>query len=1755
MDFTNSIGETEIEQQEGHWQPALRPNATKMDEADEPLSDQEEQMNSGTVMRRPITRPTALSHFSFSHDDEDDADETTGPARLDPSWGIKRTDSAHLLDTVHRSPSFPPPQSDLLQSQQPVQSADLSRSFSQTKLELEEEQEPLQSAAAVQNELQTSIPDETNTTRYDEGVPLISPELQGDVTVASTDSATFPSTEVLTEDVPEGPFTQMEDRQEDTRPHLERKETEEVLNGLGFQASLPDSPPLPAIDEVEQLPQSIPQEKDLAAAFGDSADDELAAAFAQTAITDDDPWKAAMGEDEGFLIDDADDLLPDSDEEPEPQPQQQIPLTRPQRSSTSRSNTNFYAPHQPTTTELTQFGSTAQNIRFGRPALNALQTPQPSSNITNRAESFVDQAKGGYKSPYDLPMDLAPKKRPQTQRAAPPANVAPPPPRSSSIKGDKQLQLPFSPHTPTFGQPSAPLPRGPIPPVSQVSQTPAVPGKSTPNAAKRQGSGFFEELPIAPKARATPAPKAPVQQAHSGLPRQSSYFNSSLVDTPPQIQQPLQSPPSDPYAQYQLQPPERLDPYANVPIQSAQPSLVPGPVPAAANPRYSPAPPATLNGVKPSPSPRYSPAPPPVAGPRYSPAPPAQANRYVSQPLPAANLPHQPRTSSPLAQHRRSVDQANEQPVRPLLPHHAASTSLPYGANTLPPPREPDPVKQEIIPPRRSQTQSPGRQMARSAVPPRIAPPPARPASAFGQLSPTRTQAPANVLSPPRQVQQSRFIEQADYIRPTDETANDPLERWKGAPIFRFGFGGSALTSFPRQTPRYRAASTRPQVKATAGEVNIRRVDTILAQSELTTKFPGPLRGKAKKKDVLVWLTAGISKFEADLLSNPGKRLEEKIALWKLMKVLTENDGNLDAPQAVQAVSTILMPDVYSFDDTLSSAGQAQDLPSGIYQPSSFSAKSEVIDPQAVERLRRTLLRGKREDAVWQAVDSRLWSHALLLASTLGPAIWKQVVGEFVRQEVKTIGSGAESLCAFYQVLGGNLEESVDQLVPPSARAGLQMVSTIDNAGPIRNALDGLDRWKETACLMLNNRSNEDQRALVTLARLLSDYGRVEAAHICYILGRSPTLPAIFGGLDDANTMIVLLSADHKHQASTFHHDSGAIMLTEVYEFVTSTLAAGATGTPLPHLAVYKLSRANELADNGLKTEAQAYCDAIAAGLKSNTKHSLYYNPLVLGEVEDLSNRLKQLPVQSASWMAKPSVEKVTGSLLSKFSSFVTGEDSDAESKGSARDAAEAGPFANVSGSPSLSRSASQTDLYGSYPGQTQITPAVAATTAGSRYAPGGMSSARSSSEIARGRPSGEYTRSPPSTSHSNHGSVNMFATMAPVGRENPDAATPMSPPTGVTYSPYQPSTEAHMPSVAEESIPPAQPLSYTPEVPAMNGFQPSPAFGGYSPLEPAFQPQQQGLPSEELQQDQMSNGFQPPSNDLGYGYAPPEDTGYVPYQPEPDSDDDKAMPKKNYINDDEYSQTMGQAPSVGGDQAAEQARKKANDQAAEAAFRAAAEEDARRAKEGASNKKASGSWLGGWFGGAKKPDSLNAGPPAKGGDPKVHRVHLGESKMKLYYDKDKKKWINPDNPDATQKSTPPPPPRSSTGSAPPMGGPPRSVSTPHSIPAGGISRSGTPASVAVDTGSEGGDSRPGTSGAPAGFAATLPPGTQQSLGLGSGTSPAPPSGPPSRPPSALSSASGLDDLLGGPPTAGSRKVSGRAAKGKKGRYVDVMAK
>ncbi|KAJ9612324.1 vesicle coat component [Cladophialophora chaetospira] len=1878
----------------GHWLPALRPDTTDDLDPDAPMAEFESSVHPHAridiIPPTPVSRSGERVDFPRKHipvvpeepeEPEEpaiasEANATTTPwsppptvttfgndelpsddddERLDPAWGIKRFDSTHVLDTVHRSTTFPdlsspaPPQHDTIVeaaekeaeaelvngTAEPVTIAEHEKHITEPQgLDLANEDEDITREPQSWTVPAPEEPFDLNDQRYEEGMPLMQSEEEEEALAVADDTG---------EQYPADHFETSQDDEETSffsningpatgstvpeHPHLERKSTAQVLHSLQLSdRKVPDSPPVDASAEAsffdELATEGEPDINNISTGPADGDTDAM--------------WAAALEDDE-FLVEDADDLLPDSDEEASPV--QPAATTVAQQQPQRQNSTNPYAPHQPSTTDMFQLSPTSRtthnNVGISRPELppmTSFQAQMPQRPAPQSIQSFVDQAKDGYKSPYDLPLDLKPKRRSHVPQPVQTARSVAPPPRSSSLS-EKPLQSPFASAGPSTSSPGVMQPPAPLPAMPSRSVSAFATNKTVKPKSGSSSGGFFEELPMTSKPR--PAGRFTPQQSISAIPP-PPLPQSPPVNAFPPPQQPVQhlpqamSPPAptDPYAQYQLRAPEPLDPYANA-------SLLPTPsVPAATSTRYSPAPPATVTstlGPRPGPSPRYSPAPPPQPAsakpvkyaaqptPPLAPAqaptqrpnagpiqPPVQSaptvpNRPPSLPpaTAAAILPFQPRTSSPLAFHRDSVEEkangvpaAIAQAAGPPLPasHYTPSTaSAPfpltsperhgYGdlTNQLSPPKRPD--GGQLPPPRRSQTQSPSKQRPQAAYPTPGGDFINRPATAYGQSSPRM--APAQLTSVPfghPNVQSRGVAPQLDFVRPQDDTQFDPLERWKGAPVFRFGFGNAIASTFPRHVPRYAAGAARPQIKSAPGEISVRDGKDFVAQPELINNFPGPLRGKSKKKDLLSWMANYITAMEAGMPNifaaqahdDPARRLHEKVLLWKIVRVMVEHDGSLDGP-ALIAINLILSPEVHNVDESSPIQYRAGEQPTGIYRPAGANMKLDSVDPMAVEALRKLLLSGDRQAAVFHAMDNRLWSHALIIASTLDRSVWGQVVREFVHQEVKTAGENTESLSALYEIFGGNVEESIDELVPPSARAGLQMIRRVNTGGPTKNALDGLNKWKETLSLLLNNRSQGDHQALSVLGKLLQDYNRIEAGHICYIFSKSPQRPSLFGGPDEENASIVLLGANHKAEPSDFSRDQDAIILTEIYEYATSVLAASATSPFMPHLSVFKLQRATLMAEVGSKAEAQAYCDAIAATF--GKKMSPYYHPLFLSELDDLSNRLKQTAIQgSSSWMGKPSLEKVGGSMWTKFSSFVVGDDSDAESKGSGKDAAEAGPFARIAGTPSVSRTNSQTDLYGSsYP------QAVPATTAGSKYAPNGIQSARSSSELTRGRPSLDSQRSPPSTSYSQqYAPMNMFQQGQAAPPSNPyQAFATSSPPTSYPQSPPRSSYVPNGAAAGTADRSPMRPL-YAPTPPSEDVIQQ--AYGHTS--EPITQiPEEQPISYGEYQPSQQEGiygGYQPSqperaqtppqhnaNHSIGYeaptetyGFEPPTG-GYVPYEPEPDSPEEPSKelkPKrKSFMDDDDdnFPRVSKQPPtsqpnSSNGDEAA---RKRANDAAAEAAFRAAAEADAARAKEQKQSKRSS-SWFGGWLGG-KKDEGLDAGS-SKGGEPKVHRAKLGESKMKLYYDKELGKWVNPDNPDAATKTATPPPPRMGGTPAPAMG-PPRPPmgstpptshpNTPHlgmGPPSGPPSRTGTPADGPGPSLQSGLSPQVGINGPPS-AASTPPIGAPSTPGLA----------PPPRPGTAMSNASSIDDLIG--PATGRKSAKG--AKKPKGRYVDVMAK
>ncbi|KAL4778646.1 Sec23-binding domain of Sec16-domain-containing protein [Aspergillus varians] len=1559
---------------------------------------------------------------------------------------------------------------------------------------------------------------------------------------------------------PQGPF------------HMHRKSTSQVMDSLGAQQDILASPLSPTAEEFENvlaaaasgLPEQVkePVEEDLAALWqAELSDDDLEVAPVEEDLAA--KWQAE-------LDDDDDDLLLENEAGDETQDTSELvngdgvdhdsqalgsPFGTPQSSVKPKPIQNVYTPHQPSTADLVGGipGPLGTSAPYSTSYFEA--RPEPPAPMV-RAESYAERSKEGYKSPYDLPEDLAPRRRPAVKQVITPAATLPTPPlpRSSSIPAPPPPQASSAVLTPPIG--TAPVP--------QTSAPAPIP---TPK-------NFYEELPL-PPARPRSRPTSSGRYAPN-QPGPSPALTQVPPPPPAQHATSSYSHPSGGFAP-QFQQPDRLGPYANTLAPSSQNAPV---IPSVAS-RYSPKPPTLQPGAKPPASPRYSPAPPPSAAP---PAP----QRYVSQPSgfpgQGVSLPFQPRTSSPLAHHEKNSYHPHEPEVlrKSSLPHSISPVDIqtphidiggpisprsslsqpsagPVHVNTFAdapssyqpssPPRHPyappsyveefsrrvahanngpssayapppPPEAPPFVPPRRSQTQSPTQQQSsgpRLSVP--FIDPLKRPASVHAPSSPIR---PPNAYAPVQSSSHTRAISQSlDIIPPSDGQELDDLQRWRGAPIFKFGFGGSVLSCFPKHIPRYSAGQVAPKIKVMPGEVKTTQLNNLISFPESIVQHPGPLRNKSKKKDLIAWLSAKIAAFENEgvplhfqAYPDSAKRHEEKILLWKAVRVLVEHDGGTtSSPELQKSLRSVLFPHLQTAESDPTYGGSLQSFAP---QPLGATSPADSADPKSLSAIHDNLLVGDREKAVWNAADNRLWGHAMIIASTLDKSIWKQVVQEFVKREVRYTGGNAESLAALYEIFAGNYEESIDELVPASARAGLQMISKVDGHAS-KDALAGLESWKDTLGLVLSNRSPEDHQALLALGRLLLSYGRVEAAHICLIFSRA----AVFGGPDDRQANIVLLGADHAHSSSAALLDDDAILLTEAYEYATSVLA-GSPASSLPHLLAFKLVHAWLLTEEGHKPEAQQYCDAIAAALKATTKPSGYHHQYLFFGVDELSSRLKQNTGDAGSWISKPSMEKVSSSMWNKFSSFVAGDDSDAASTASGKGGEpEVGPFAKIAGTPTVSRSPSVTDLYGQYP----MPAAQPIPSAGpSRYHPSNQYASNSSPDQGRGRSSLDSPRS--ASFGFSQGQRRGSQEYAPPSENPMYAPGPFygSPPAAYQSTPPQTS---YMPLArVEEDMdqqacapPPTAPQGYLPH---KSPYQQPPL---HNPFDQAFS--NGTTPGAQLNE---AEGYMPPASSTGYE---PPSVGYEPPSIEPGlgitGEPEEEKPRKMPAMDDDDDDFAARAEAL---KKAEKARK---DKEADEAFRKAAEADAQKAAP------AKSSWWGWIKGGANKEETnAAAGKPI--------RAKLGEESS-FYYDKDLKKWVNKKDPNsATAARATPPPPR---GTAPPSRTASGSSMPPPPVPAGAGSR---PTSSA-------GAPPPPLSSSPAPSSLGLPPtpafGPARSVSTGAvppagGASSRPGSsaGPPPRPSTSLSHASSIDDLLGAPQARKGNTVRGR----KKGRYVDVMA-
>jgi COPII coat assembly protein SEC16 len=256
---------------------------------------------------------------------------------------------------------------------------------------------------------------------------------------------------------------------------------------------------------------------------------------------------------------------------------------------------------------------------------------------------------------------------------------------------------------------------------------------------------------------------------------------------------------------------------------------------------------------------------------------------------------------------------------------------------------------------------------------------------------------------------------------------------------------------------------------------------------------------------------------------SPQLDLAVRIALLPRLEVSSDSSGVLAA----------------AFSTSTDLQGSIADLPSVSYPilndvpPSQESPVSVItLKPSSLDKIQGFLLRGERREAYQYALDEKLWAHAMIIASSIDKDAWKEVVNDFLKNELRPTElagndkhtNGRESLRVAYSLFSGQGAAAgtsfsdatyisdcgaVQELVPQTvlsrtSRSQLvasQMTPRTPNfvvpsvTAPIPT--ESISKWAETVAMMLSCPLSQDtSTALTSLGDQLVANQLFEAAHV-----------------------------------------------------------------------------------------------------------------------------------------------------------------------------------------------------------------------------------------------------------------------------------------------------------------------------------------------------------------------------------------------------------------------------------------------------------------------------------------------------------------------------------------------------------------------------------------------------------------------------------------------------------------------------------
>lgn len=136
-------------------------------------------------------------------------------------------------------------------------------------------------------------------------------------------------------------------------------------------------------------------------------------------------------------------------------------------------------------------------------------------------------------------------------------------------------------------------------------------------------------------------------------------------------------------------------------------------------------------------------------------------------------------------------------------------------------------------------------------------------------------------------------------------------------------------------------------------------------------------------------------------------------------------------------VALLAPPDGPANHDSMAPLPLASELATGAYRADPVagpvtSVAAYTVTSANLDRLAALLLQGKRQLALQYALDHRLWAHAFIISTRLGPEGWKDVVQEFTQSELApqfdpsghSLPDGRQALRVAYSLFAGAGAES-----------------------------------------------------------------------------------------------------------------------------------------------------------------------------------------------------------------------------------------------------------------------------------------------------------------------------------------------------------------------------------------------------------------------------------------------------------------------------------------------------------------------------------------------------------------------------------------------------------------------------------------------------------------------------------------------------------------------------------------------------------